>query len=572
MSERRTLDEWKSILIGNTYNMLTVLDVLLINNKFQCLCKCECGNTLYVSPSRVYNSKLKSCGCLNSPENISKRHRERNLKIIEEIKDDYIGKVSGGLTVLDVKVNDSNEIVLVCKCICGNIKEINKKYFSTTKSCGCRSSVSKRINLEELKSKFVGKVINWLTIIDVVRNESSRIRFKCRCKCGAIRYYGKSKLFSNKPIISCGCYNTTEVRSTRAANYYKEHPEAKINLSQNKKQFYKDHPEAAKQIGIRNKQLYIDDTSRRERVGSWISQWFNNNPDEVKVWGEHRREYYKNHPEIGEARSKLYEKHPEILQKISESNKQYFIDHKDKVEYITNLNKEIAKEKRVNTDYTKLIEIIKSDYVSDLLAGNIKAGDIIETKCPNCGNYAPHKINDVYKLSLGDFKSNNGPPICQKCLSSNMTSKYETEISEYILSFYTGDLVKNIRTVLNRKELDLYYPEKHIAIEFNGDYWHSTEYKDKDYHINKFKECLKHDILLVSIFESNWNSFKDKVKEYLKDIFNGTNNDLSFDKDGYMNNNYPAFNCDIDLGNIISDCYSINNIAVYTCGYSKLVT
>ena len=77
------------------------------------------------------------------------------------------------------------------------------------------------------------------------------------------------------------------------------------------------------------------------------------------------------------------------------------------------------------------------------------------------------------------------------------------------------------RTVLDGKELDLYYPEKSMAIEFNGNYWHSEIKKDTDYHQNKSIEAAKKGVFIYHIFEYEWmnkktrNIIKQMLSRYL---------------------------------------------------------
>lgn len=77
------------------------------------------------------------------------------------------------------------------------------------------------------------------------------------------------------------------------------------------------------------------------------------------------------------------------------------------------------------------------------------------------------------------------------------------------------------RAVLNGKELDLYYPEKNFAIEFNGNYWHSELKKEKEYHQNKTIEAARKGIFIYHIFEYEWvnkktrNLIKQMISRYL---------------------------------------------------------
>jgi len=68
---------------------------------------------------------------------------------------------------------------------------------------------------------------------------------------------------------------------------------------------------------------------------------------------------------------------------------------------------------------------------------------------------------------------------------------------------YDGDVIQSDKTILNNKnkEVGIYLPEYKIGIEFNGLYWHSELYKEKNYHLNKTEECEKQGVELIHIFE-----------------------------------------------------------------------
>ena len=68
--------------------------------------------------------------------------------------------------------------------------------------------------------------------------------------------------------------------------------------------------------------------------------------------------------------------------------------------------------------------------------------------------------------------------------------------------------------------MDIYIPSREVAIEFNGTYWHSDIYKNRDYHQNKTIMCAKQGIRLIHIFEYEWleEGKREKLKAYLKDI------------------------------------------------------
>lgn len=84
--------------------------------------------------------------------------------------------------------------------------------------------------------------------------------------------------------------------------------------------------------------------------------------------------------------------------------------------------------------------------------------------------------------------------------NDNRTSKEEKLLTSYIreLGF---DVIENDRTILNGLELDIFIPEKKIAIEYNGVHWHSTQFiQDRNYHLKKYEMCCEKGVRLVSLF------------------------------------------------------------------------
>jgi hypothetical protein len=109
----------------------------------------------------------------------------------------------------------------------------------------------------------------------------------------------------------------------------------------------------------------------------------------------------------------------------------------------------------------------------------------------------------------------SGIDICLHCnpvLSGK--SNMELELLGFIKLNYKGEIKTNIKSIIN-KELDIYLPELGLAFEFNGLYWHSEEYKDKNYHISKTNECSVINIQLIHIWEDDWTYRKDIVKSII---------------------------------------------------------
>lgn len=99
-------------------------------------------------------------------------------------------------------------------------------------------------------------------------------------------------------------------------------------------------------------------------------------------------------------------------------------------------------------------------------------------------------------------------------------SYLELEMKEFLDSKEIAYELNN-RSILNGKELDFYLPEYNMAIEMNGIYYHNEKMKpDTNYHYNKWNQCHKQNIHLVSIFEDEWNSQKTKIKNMLNNHIN----------------------------------------------------
>lgn len=101
--------------------------------------------------------------------------------------------------------------------------------------------------------------------------------------------------------------------------------------------------------------------------------------------------------------------------------------------------------------------------------------------------------------------------------SRSTTSVFEQEVAEYIRKL-TDNVVMHHRIRGDQvRELDIYVPDKSIAVECNGSYWHSElNGKDRFYHLKKTEMCAKQGIQLIHIWEHDWNSNQPLVKERLK--------------------------------------------------------
>jgi hypothetical protein len=79
------------------------------------------------------------------------------------------------------------------------------------------------------------------------------------------------------------------------------------------------------------------------------------------------------------------------------------------------------------------------------------------------------------------------------------------------------EVVSNTRSIIENSELDIYLPERKLAIEFNGTYWHTEDYgKGRYYHHDKWSKCRDKDIQLIQIWEDDWNRNQEMILKLIQ--------------------------------------------------------
>lgn len=101
---------------------------------------------------------------------------------------------------------------------------------------------------------------------------------------------------------------------------------------------------------------------------------------------------------------------------------------------------------------------------------------------------------------------------CAECLARTFSSTAEKEILNLLVALGES-VLSNDRSLLGKSELDMYLPERKVAIEFNGLYWHSLGMngKTKSYHYDKYKKCQDLGVQLFQIWEDDWKHRKNIV-------------------------------------------------------------
>jgi len=116
---------------------------------------------------------------------------------------------------------------------------------------------------------------------------------------------------------------------------------------------------------------------------------------------------------------------------------------------------------------------------------------------------------------------------CTECNPPG-SSKSGTEILLYnfIKENYNGLILKDKRTIIPPKEIDIYLPELKIGFEYNSLYYHCENFVDEYYHYNKTEIAEEMGINLVHIYEDDWLYKQDIVKSRILNIISKTSNKI----------------------------------------------
>jgi len=132
-------------------------------------------------------------------------------------------------------------------------------------------------------------------------------------------------------------------------------------------------------------------------------------------------------------------------------------------------------------------------------------------QCTKCGKTFSQRI---YITGLGDSRI---IPRCPSCYPK-VCSVGEKELFDYVRTLCGGKIIRNDRTVISPYELDIFLPDKRIAFEFNGVYWHQDNKKSAGYHLMKTKKCSEAGIRLIHVFEDEWLFKNDIVRSRIAHI------------------------------------------------------
>ena len=160
-----------------------------------------------------------------------------------------------------------------------------------------------------------------------------------------------------------------------------------------------------------------------------------------------------------------------------------------------------AREKMIANVHKNNIERI------DDLIGYMKNGDWI-CKCPHpetCDQCREkyYIIPKNHQPSIfHNRRKRDNVELCTRLLPIRpIFSTYELQVRSWLKNELKVKYISNDRSIISPLELDIYIPENHLAIEINGCYWHSNDYKPKSYHMDKWSQCKEKGIKMITLWE-----------------------------------------------------------------------
>lgn len=393
---------------------------------------------------------------------------------------DLTGMIFDKLTVIGY----AGKKLWLCLCECNNIKLINGDSLKSGKSCscGCKTTGFKDITGQVFGDlKVLGKAID--------KNGKWNNKWTCECTCGTIKDINGHSLRSGE-TTSCG-HNTTGFKDLTGQTF----GELKV-LEYIGDQYYKVQCSCNEIYNVYGPNLRAGRVKscghdiKQDLTGKILYNWqiieYVTDKDRLKQAGIAESSFKETWVlcRCACGRQKIINLH------TIRSGKSQSCGHCNQTD--EQLSMIATKENFIIALELEAKRLNRKPYISEI-------AQLLGLKGQSVSRYI-----DMYNAR-------------QYVEYLNTMSEFELQVKEFISSLGI-EYISNDRNVLNPKELDIFIPDKHLAIECNGDYHHDSTHKSKDYHQNKTLQCLEKGIYLIHIFEHEWKNESThlKIKNLIK--------------------------------------------------------
>lgn len=116
-------------------------------------------------------------------------------------------------------------------------------------------------------------------------------------------------------------------------------------------------------------------------------------------------------------------------------------------------------------------------------------------------SFSTAKTLGVHSATINKYLNVHGIEI-----KNSSISRGEKEVVTFIESL--GVTVQPQHRI-GRKSVDILIPDHNLVVEYNGIYFHSTEFRDKNFHKERYLMCKENGLRLINIWEDEW---EDPIK------------------------------------------------------------
>ena len=411
----------------------------------------------------------------------------------------------------------------ICPQCNKNPLEFSKGKYRQFCSIKClNSSSSHKQHCEETSLKHFG-----------VKHHSQAEAFKAKIKKNNIEKYGVEHNFQAKEVIA-KCKQTKQQHIEDNPNYWKEREakskQTKIDNGHDANWHNNEKARQTKQDNLKNDPHYYDEANVK-RIQTCIKKYgaavniekiketklnnasldphyyenINNKSKKTK-FERYGSETYVNVDKCKQ--TKLARYGSETYNNIDKIKSTMLAKYGVENYFQTNEIKKKTTFANVKTSYEKFI--LNNEYDSPMFSldeyfKRIDEHEYLKFKCKKCG----------YEFEAWHHDGHHQH--CPKCYPKQISNP-ERELVEFV-KLYNDNVLTNTRLILKPLELDIYIPNKKLAIEFDGLYWHSeNEDKPSNYHLTKTELCEKQGIQLIHVFENEWKCKQDIVKSRIKNL------------------------------------------------------
>jgi hypothetical protein len=127
-----------------------------------------------------------------------------------------------------------------------------------------------------------------------------------------------------------------------------------------------------------------------------------------------------------------------------------------------------------------------------------------------------------FELSSDIYSHRDKEYLCHVCDPKGI-SHQEIQLLDFVRGIYSGQILQSFRDGL---EIDIYLPDLNLGFEFNGLYWHSELFKQKNYHLDKINYFQKKGTRIINIWEDDWNLRQEIVKSQIMNFLGLSTNKI----------------------------------------------